>query len=42
MFTEGLLHELFSITLTLQEDIIIGLTKKLVTSHVVGDLALLN
>jgi len=37
----GLPHKLYFITLTLQEKIIIGPTKKIVTSYVVGDLALL-
>ena len=35
-------YEPYFITLTLQGQIIIGLTKKLVTTHVVGDLVLLD
>jgi len=35
-------HKPYFIVLTLKEKIIIGPTKKLVTSHVVGYLALLN
>ena len=42
MYTEGLLHEPYFIMLALQGKIIIGPTKKLVISHMVGDLALLN
>ena len=42
MYTEGPSHELYFIMLTLQERIIIGPTKKLVASHVVRDLALLD
>ena len=34
MYLGGLLHELFFITLTLQGEIIIGPTKKLVTFYV--------
>ena len=42
MFTGGLPHESFFIALTLQGEIIIRPTKKLVTSYVVGDLLLLD
>jgi len=42
IFTEKLPHEPFFIALTLQEEIIIGLIKKLVVSHMVWDLALLD
>jgi len=42
MFTGGLLHEPFIIVLTLQGEIVIELTKKLVASYVVGDLAFLD
>ena len=42
MLTGGLLHELYFIALTLQGQIIIGPTKKMVASYVVGDLMLLD
>ena len=42
MYTGGLLHELYFIALTLQGQIIIGPTKKMVASYVVGDLMLLD
>jgi len=42
MFTEGLLYKPFFITLILQKEFIIGPTKKLVTSHMIGDLVLLD
>ena len=42
MYTEESPHELYFIALTLQGKIIIRPTKKLVTLHVVGDLALLD
>ena len=42
MYTGGLSHKSYFITLTLQGQIIIGPTKKLVTTYVVRDLALLN
>jgi len=42
MFTGGPPHEPFFITLTLRGEIIIGPTKKLVASYVVGDLAFLD
>jgi len=42
MYTRKLSHELYFIALTLQGKIIIGLTKKLIASYVVGDLALLD
>jgi len=42
MYLEGPLHEPFFITLTLWKTIVIGPTKKLVTSYVVGDLAFLD
>ena len=42
IFIEGLPHESFFIVLTIQGEIIIRPTKKLVTSHVVGDLVLLD
>ena len=38
----GPLHELYFIALTLQSQIIIEPTKKIVASYVVGDLALLD
>ena len=38
----GPLYKLYFITLTLQEKIIIGPTKKLVTLYIVEDLALLD
>ena len=42
MFTGGLLHEFFFITLTLQEEIVIGPTKKPVIFYMVGDLVFLD
>jgi len=42
MYTEGPLHGLYFIALMLQYQLIIGLTKKIVTLHVVGNLALLD
>ena len=42
MYMRGPPHESYLIVLTLQGKIIIRLTKKLVTSHIVRDLALLN
>jgi len=42
MYTEGLPHEPYFITLTLQRQIIIEPTKKLVTTYMVGDLVLLD
>jgi len=42
MYTEGLPHEPYLIILTLQRQIIIEPTKKLVTTYMVGDLALLD
>jgi len=42
MYIEGLSHEPYFIPLTLQVKIIIGPTKKMVTTYVVGDLALLD
>ena len=42
MYMKGPSHEPYFIMLTLQEKIIIGPTKKLVASYVVGDLALLD
>ena len=42
MYTEGLSHKLYFIILMLQGQIIVRLTKKIVTSYVVGDLALLD
>ena len=42
MYTRGLPHEPYFITLILQGKIIVGPTKKLVTTYVVGDLALLD
>ena len=38
MYMGGPSYELFFIILTLQEKIVISLTKKLVASYVVGDL----
>ena len=38
----GLPHESYFIVLTLQGQIIIGPTKKLITTYVIGDLALLD
>ena len=42
MYIGGPPHKPYFITLTLWEKIIIGPTKKLVTSYVVGDLAMLD
>ena len=42
MFTRSPLYELFFITLTLQETLVIRTTKKLVATYVVGDLAFLD
>ena len=42
MYTGELPHKPYFITLILQEKIIIGPTKKMVTSYVVGNLVLLN
>ena len=42
MYIGGLLHESYFIMLTLQRKIIIGPTKKLVASHMVEDLVLLD
>jgi len=42
MYIGGLLHEPYFIVLTLQEQMVIGLMKKLVTTYAVGDLALLD
>ena len=42
MFTGGLLHELFFIALTLWGTLVIGPTKKLVATYMVGDLEFLN
>jgi len=42
MYLGGLPHEPYFIALTLQEQIIIGPTKKMVVSYVVEDLALLD
>jgi len=42
MLTGGPPHKPFLITLTLQGEIIIGPTKKLVASYVVGDLEFLD
>ena len=42
MFTGELLYEPFFIILTLQGEIIIRPTKKLVTSYVIGDLVFLD
>jgi len=42
MYTRGLPHEPYFITLILQGKIIVGPTKKLVTTYVAGDLALLD
>ena len=42
MYSEGLLHEPFFIILNLQETIVIGLTKKLVTLYMVRNLAFLD
>ena len=42
MYTSGLFHEPYFIILTLQGQIIVGPTKKIVALHVVGDLTLLD
>ena len=42
IYTEGSPHKLYFIALILQERIISGPTKKLVTSYMVRDLALLD
>ena len=42
IYTEGSSHKPYFIVLTLQGQLIIRSTKKLVTSHVVGDLVLLD
>ena len=42
MYMDNLPHELYFIVLTLQGQIIVGPTKKLVTTHMIGDLALLD
>ncbi len=42
MYMGGLPHESYFIVLTLQGQIIIGPTKKLITTYVIGDLALLD
>ena len=42
IFTEGPPHELYFIALNLQGQIIIGLTKKLVATYMVGNLVLLD
>ena len=42
MYIGGPPYEPYFITLMLQGQIIIGLTKRLVASHMVGDLALLD
>jgi len=42
MYIGGPLYEPYFIMLTLWEEIVIGLTKELVVSYMVGDLALLN
>ena len=42
IYTRGPPHELYLIALMLQGQIIIGLTKKIVISYVVGDLILLD
>jgi len=42
IYSGGLLHEPFFIALTLRKEVVIGLTKKLVTSYVVGDLTFLD
>ena len=42
MYTEGLPHKPYFITLTLQGQIIIGPTKKMVASYVVGNLTLMD
>ena len=42
MYVGDLSHKPYFIVLMLQDQLIVRPTKKLVTSHVVGDLALLN
>ena len=42
MYSEGLPHKPFFITLTLQDQLIIEPTKKMVALYMVGDLKLLN
>jgi len=42
MYMEELSHKLYFIALTLWEEIIIGRTKKMVTSYLVEDLAMLD
>ena len=42
MYSGRLLYKLFFIVLTLQGEIVIELTKKLVASYMVGDLAFLD
>ena len=42
MYMGGLSHELYFIALTLQGQSIMGPTKKMVASYIVGDLALLD
>jgi len=42
MYTGGPSHKPYFIALTLQGEVIIGPTKKLVVSYVVGDLTLVN
>lgn len=42
MYMVSLPHELYFITLTLQDQIIVGPTKKLVTTYMIGDLVLLD
>jgi len=42
MYTEGPPYELYFIALTLQGQIIVGPTKKIVVSYMIGDLLSLN
>ena len=42
MYIGGPSHKLYFITLTLWGEIVIGPTKKLIASYVVGDLVFLN
>ena len=42
MYSGGLPHKPYFIAFTLQGQIIIGPTKKMVASYIVGDLALLD
>jgi len=42
MYTGDLPHEFYFIALTLWGEIIIGSTKKLIVSYVVGDLVLID